>query len=351
KEIKKKRVDTTKYGTTKLGANGKTTLCTGSTPSFVIGPHFCASYPVDLVIVEKSFRVTEGNFDVTDIEGNLMFKVKGRSFFLAFHDRRLLIDAAGNHVVTLRDKHTADGECLRESTDAKNLLFSLRTPHVIQIRSNNSAEEVCDFRVEGSWTEKSCVVKAGESSTIIAQIETLGKDKFTVSVHPNVDYAFIVTLIMKEIGENCVPKNNEVEPLCATDYKVHKLIEISALPAHQNPEASWPLHFKFQTMCVAVDLTTVTEVMALTDGNFMVTDKWSMHSRWQVFRGDSRDDADLLFNTKRSEGIQLKMKLNITEHRSNVISRWKGVGYSTQDEIEHITEHRSYVISRWMGVG
>ncbi|KAK3020878.1 hypothetical protein RJ639_047190 [Escallonia herrerae] len=179
-------------------------------PVFVIGPQFCAPYPVDLVIVEKPFTVTEGNFHVTDVEGNLMFKVKGRSFFLAFHDHRLLIDAAGNHVVSLRNKvltaHSRWEVFKGDSIYAKDLLFSVRTSHVIQIDTkldvflaNNSAEEVCDFKVEGSWTEKSCVVKAGESSTIIAQmqkIETLGKHKFTVSVHPNVDYAFIVTLMV-----------------------------------------------------------------------------------------------------------------------------------------------------------
>ncbi|KAK2981795.1 hypothetical protein RJ640_010312 [Escallonia rubra] len=327
--------------------------------SFVIGPQFCASYPVDLVIVEKPFTVTEGNFHVTDVEGNLVFKVKGRSFFLAFHDRRLLIDAAGNRVVTLRNKiltaHSRWEVFKGDSTYAKDLLFSVRTPHVIQMSTkldvflaNNSTEEVCDFKVEGSGTEKSCVVKAGESSTIIAymqKIETLGKDKFTVSVHPNVDYAFIVTLILKV----------EEAP-----FSLALMAEPSYVPTGH------PVAVISPQFCAPypVDLIIVRKVMTLSDGKFSVTDVngnimfkvkgkllslrdrrvlldasdrpvvslqqkvlllllllllpvlllrciLTAHRRWQVFRGDSSDSQDLLFSVKKSSILQFKTELDI----------------------------------------
>ncbi|KAB2016417.1 hypothetical protein ES319_D08G095100v1 [Gossypium barbadense] len=64
-------------------------------------------------------------------------------------------------------------------------------------------ENVCDFKVEGSWLERSCIIYSGESNTILAQMHKkhnvesvlLGKDKFMVMVYPNVVYAFVVALI------------------------------------------------------------------------------------------------------------------------------------------------------------
>ncbi|PSS23863.1 Protein LURP-one-related like [Actinidia chinensis var. chinensis] len=98
-----------------------------------------------------------------------------------------------------------------DSSSSQNILFSAKKSHVIQLGTklqvflaNNVQEQICDFRVEGSWTESSCVIYAGESSTIIAQMHKkrsvgsvlLGKDKFMVTVYPHVDYAFIVALIV-----------------------------------------------------------------------------------------------------------------------------------------------------------
>ena len=73
-----------------------------TSPVPIIGPQYCAPYPVDLAIVKKVLSITDGNFVVTDINGNVIFKVKGT--LLTLHDRRTLLDAAGNPVVTLREK-------------------------------------------------------------------------------------------------------------------------------------------------------------------------------------------------------------------------------------------------------
>ncbi|XVF29660.1 hypothetical protein REPUB_Repub15cG0141200 [Reevesia pubescens] len=71
-------------------------------PVSIISPYFCAPYPIDLVIVRKVLSITDGNFVVTAINGNIVFKVKGAS--LNPNDRRVLIDAAGNPIVTLKQK-------------------------------------------------------------------------------------------------------------------------------------------------------------------------------------------------------------------------------------------------------
>ncbi|KHN29540.1 Protein LURP-one-related 15 [Glycine soja] len=98
-----------------------------------------------------------------------------------------------------------------ESTDAKDLIFTLKRSSLIQFKTklhvflaNNTKEDVCDFKVKGSWLERSCVVYAGESNNIVAQMHKkhtvqsilIGKDHFMVTVYPNIDYAFIVALIV-----------------------------------------------------------------------------------------------------------------------------------------------------------
>nr|ACU19112.1 unknown [Glycine max] len=190
-------------------------------PTAVIGPQFCASYPLDLAVVKKVMTLSDGNFVVTDVNGNVVFKVKGS--LMTLRDRRILVDAAGNPLVTLRRKimttHDRWQAFRGESTEAKDLIFTLKRSSLIQFKTkldvflaNNTKEDVCDFKVKGSWLERSCVVYAGESNNIVAQMHKkhtvqsilIGKDQFMVTVYPNIDYAFVVALIviLDEINED-----------------------------------------------------------------------------------------------------------------------------------------------------
>lgn len=184
-----------------------------SNPVSVIGPQYCLPYPVDLSIVRKFLTLTDGSFAVTDINDNLMFKVKEK--IISLHDKRTLLDPAGNPIVTITEKvfslHEKHFAFRGASTDTKDLLFTVERSSVIQLKTtlnvylaSNTKQDVCDFKIKGSWTEKSCVVYAGESNTIVAQMHKkttvgsvlLNKDRFTVTVYPNIDYAFIVALIV-----------------------------------------------------------------------------------------------------------------------------------------------------------
>ncbi|OVA12677.1 LURP1-like domain [Macleaya cordata] len=179
----------------------------------VISPHFCAPYPVDLTIIRKLMKLTEDNFAVKDVNGNIVFHIKDELTLL--RERRVLLDAAGNPIVTMQEKiksaHRRFQVFKGGSKDSKDLLFSAKQSSWIQFSTKldvflatNTREDVCDFRVQGSWLERSCIVYAGDSNTIIAQMHKkhtvesvmLGKDTFTVTVYPNIDYAFIVALIV-----------------------------------------------------------------------------------------------------------------------------------------------------------
>lgn len=71
-----------------------------------------------------------------------------------------------------------------ESSDPKDLLFTTKLSSIIQLKTGldvflagNTKEEACDFKLKGSWFERSCTVYAGNSNTIIAQV-SLNKTTF-----------------------------------------------------------------------------------------------------------------------------------------------------------------------------
>ncbi|KAL8102111.1 protein LURP-one-related 15-like [Apium graveolens] len=191
----------------------------------VVGRQFTAPYQVDLMIVHKLMTMSGGNFGVTDANGNIMFKVKGKA--LSLRARRVLLDAAGNPIVSFQQKimsmHSTWKVYRGDSNDSRDLIFTVKRSSLFQIKTqlyvflaSNTSKDNRDFKIKGSWSEKSCTISAGKSSTVIAQMhkknsisnDLLGKDKFAVTVYPHVDYAFIVALvvILEEInGEN---KNN-----------------------------------------------------------------------------------------------------------------------------------------------
>ncbi|KAJ8898934.1 hypothetical protein K2173_008428 [Erythroxylum novogranatense] len=185
-------------------------------PVVVIGPQFLAQYPVDLTIASKVLTLGENDFRVTEVNGTLIFSVKSK--FISIHDRRHLKDAAGNILVTLKQKimtmHRRWQVFRGESTEEKDLFFSVKKSSLMQFRtqldvflaSNTTSESVPDFKIKGSWAERSCTIYLGdgESNIIVAQMfkrhtvktALLDTDNFAVTVYPNVDYAFIVALVV-----------------------------------------------------------------------------------------------------------------------------------------------------------
>ncbi|CAL9096764.1 unnamed protein product [Musa textilis] len=182
-------------------------------PVVVVGPQFCAPHGFDLTVTRKAFSWSGNDFAVTDVNGNVVLKVKGVYFSL--RDRRVLLDAAGNPLLTLQQKIWSPHQRWRvfrgESTDSKDLLFSVKKSRLLQFKTtlhvfmaSNTNEDACDFKIKGSYSERSCTVYLGESDSILAQMRRkytvknvlLGKDTFCVTVYPNVDYAFVASLII-----------------------------------------------------------------------------------------------------------------------------------------------------------
>lgn len=106
-----------------------------------------------------------------------------------------------------------------ESRDSKDLLFTVKKSSILQFKTHldvilatNGSDSGCDFKIKGSWMERACTIFLGDGSSVVAHMHkehslqsiVLDKDTFGVTVQPNVDFAFIVALvvILFEINED-----------------------------------------------------------------------------------------------------------------------------------------------------
>ena len=71
-------------------------------PVAVVSPQFCAPHAVPLTVTKKAISLSGGDFVVTDANGAEMLRVNGAIF--SVHDRRVLLDAAGQPLLSMREK-------------------------------------------------------------------------------------------------------------------------------------------------------------------------------------------------------------------------------------------------------
>ncbi|CAN6203455.1 unnamed protein product [Urochloa humidicola] len=183
-------------------------------PLAVVSPQFCAPRTVPLTVTKKAMSFSGGDFTVTDAGGAVVLRVEGVSF--SVRSRRVLHDAAGRPILTMERKVFSMRDAWKvfrgDSTNSRDLLFTVKRTSIFQLKTSmgvflagNTAEQVCDFKIKGSYFERTCAFYLGNSSrTMIAQMKRkftvsnvlLGKDTFNVTVFPNVDYVFIAALVV-----------------------------------------------------------------------------------------------------------------------------------------------------------
>ncbi|CAN6286391.1 unnamed protein product [Urochloa humidicola] len=181
----------------------------------VVDARFCAAGAASLAVA-KALSMSGSDFAVTDAAtGALVLRVDGVLFSL--RRRCLLVDADRRPVLTVQESAvmlSTRWKVFRgDSTSRRDLLFTVVKPSVIQLRgptkvsvflASNDAEQACDFRITGSYHDGACAVSLGDSDTVIAKIDRrfsvvsalLGKNTYSVTVNPGIDYAFIVALVV-----------------------------------------------------------------------------------------------------------------------------------------------------------
>lgn len=90
-----------------------------------------------------------------------------------------------------------------DSSDCKDLLFSVKKSSLVQFRTeldvfldgSNTNNQGYDFKVIGSWLEKTCTIYTGHSSTIIAQVIISSKPHKAQDLH----FLFYFFALIKEM--------------------------------------------------------------------------------------------------------------------------------------------------------
>ncbi|XP_057756226.1 protein LURP-one-related 10-like [Arachis stenosperma] len=164
-------------------------------PTAIIHPQYCAPYPVGLVL--KKEKTILHKYTVTDINDNVIFTVT--SPFLTMHQHRYVRDAHGNTILHLCRELFRDRWKAFRGQNMEQLEFFTRN---VDVFLANNSTGVCDFKlVEAGFFARTWVVNIAESDIVVAQIKhKLGRffkrEKFMVTISPNIDYAFIVALTL-----------------------------------------------------------------------------------------------------------------------------------------------------------
>ncbi|XP_052622872.1 protein LURP-one-related 10 isoform X2 [Lactuca sativa] len=198
-----------------------------SSPVCVIGSHFMVPQQLDLIVD----RISSGILLITDINHKIIFKVKPCDSFI--HERRVLLDVDDQPIVAMRDKSMTvhDGWYVfrGDSRSKSDMIFTTKKPRMIQLfksdvnvflANKTCSKNVCDFKVKGSWSKRNCTIYMGDTSTTIAQMSKMQlsenivkfvNEKFKVTISPNVDFTFVITIIaIIEAMEDSGKKNKGV---------------------------------------------------------------------------------------------------------------------------------------------
>ncbi|CAN1325601.1 Protein LURP-one-related 14 [Linum perenne] len=184
----------------------------------VVGDGYCFPYCKELVVKKTIKGLSNAQFEVFDPCGNLLLRVEGGVWNLRM--KRVFRDPSGFPLLTLYGKsitfwHKWSAYDQGMITN-DNLLFTVKQSHPLQIKKDlnvylsTGLVDAPDFNVTGSYTSLSFKVYKGHR--ILAEVKhnfTLesfykGKERFTIKVYPEVDYAFIIALLVI-IDENDTP--------------------------------------------------------------------------------------------------------------------------------------------------
>lgn len=77
-------------------------VASASSSLAIVGPQYCAPYPLQLIFAEKAPGVKRKNLAVTDIFGNLIFRTEKAGSLFAH--QRVIVDAATGYVILSAEK-------------------------------------------------------------------------------------------------------------------------------------------------------------------------------------------------------------------------------------------------------
>ncbi|KAG5240026.1 protein LURP-one-related [Salix suchowensis] len=170
----------------------------GVPPVSVIGESYCTPYPLELIVKKKINKLSSSQFEAFDLSGNLLLKVDGGVW--NYNLKRVLLDPSGFPILTLRGKalafrHKWKAHAGESTHDNSNILFSVKQSHPLQIKKQINIYWQTNSRKK-SLTSYNWSLHFLVKHNFTLESFCKGKEKYRVKVYPEVDYAFIVALLV-----------------------------------------------------------------------------------------------------------------------------------------------------------
>ncbi|XP_022680694.1 protein LURP-one-related 10-like isoform X2 [Setaria italica] len=224
----------------------------------VVSPLFCAPGLVQLTVQPQE----SSGYTVTNASGAVVLKARTKT--LSFHNRLLLLDAAGHPILTLKEKKLTmhhRWEVFRgDSSNARDLLFYTKKKSDTEMDvflAANTMHRICDFKMQVDYdgSKAYCaLLYLGNTNAIIARMNRKhGFSTVLLEVFPHVDHVFVGALVMilNEIHkedcsesidfpsedspvENCPAEHHPVENYSAEHYPAEHY-PVENCPAEHHP--------------------------------------------------------------------------------------------------------------------
>ncbi|XP_039055393.1 protein LURP-one-related 14-like [Hibiscus syriacus] len=179
----------------------------------IIGDQFCVSYTLHLNVKRKVESFSHAHYDMFDSNGDVLLQIDGGAGVWNSAKKIVIKDHAGSPVITLRNQQTSSWKKKwqiyeGESVEQNHCVCSVQQSDALQIKNDldvylasNYKEDGPDFHVTASITSLS--FKVWKGNLIIDEVKhnytwgsCQGKESFKVKVYPEVDYAFILALVV-----------------------------------------------------------------------------------------------------------------------------------------------------------
>jgi len=176
----------------------------------VVGNEYVAPFDAQLSISRKVFKIHDGNFAITDKEGQTLFQLKDK--LVSLRDKKTLYDGSENVVLSLHKKtltvHATHEVYAGESNDK---IFEVKKAHITD-RGGVEAYEVfvvgsegADYVIKGDFVHRDysivykdefIVAEIGKKLFNLSSIFGGGKHKYGVKVKSGVDQAFVAAIVV-----------------------------------------------------------------------------------------------------------------------------------------------------------
>ncbi|EOY34645.1 Uncharacterized protein TCM_042248 [Theobroma cacao] len=137
--------------------------------------------PIDLFVSKKQPGLPRGVLGFADSSGKIVFRINRQSSQSSADDRTVLLDSAGNPLISIYGHHDGSWQGFNGDDGKKDLVFKVqrvsnkftRTELEVFLGAENQGELTCDFKVKGCHFQRSCTIYKGDS--LVAQTSLMHK--------------------------------------------------------------------------------------------------------------------------------------------------------------------------------